>query len=484
MHSMVHGDTARNQSVAVIKKFDKCGSHSNGKKFLIPIFMIVLWKVCGFRSDFTIYITEIIRRKSSFCSKLLKESILAILEIEPFMRTMHLHALIIAIILVFVSPLPAQNLRDPQFVERARKGFKDVLNLDYEEAHQVFHDLEREYPWHPAPPLYQASVFWLNEMFRRQDLALNQFISASHFSRKTDEIMPANERASFFRGIQRSESLANDILKKNPGDKAARYFLGTAYGLRSSFAITIDHSLRDAFSNGKKAFSSAKQLIDEDPEYYDAYLTAGIYEYVADNIPWYAKWMAFVLGLRGDKQLGMQYLQLASEKSQSVRNESELALMVLKVREKEYAEALKLAQSLHSKFPRSFLFGLNVAQILQLSGQKEQAVLAFLDVEKRAEARDPNYDKLPLPTFHFNLGVELMHMEKHDLAQARFRKCLNDPQTPIRERTLAHLNLGKTLLWTGHRTEAAKEFQTVLSAENIEDSHIQARQLLNRISRK
>ena len=194
--------------------------------------------------------------------------------------------------------------------------------------------------------------------------------------------------------------------------------------------------------------------------------------------------MAFVLGLRGDKQLGMQYLQLASENSQSVRNESELALMVLKVREKEYAEALKLAQSLHGKFPRSFLFGLNVAQILQLSGQKEQAVLAFLDVEKRAEARDPNYDKLPLPTFHFNLGVELMHMEKHDLAQARFRKCLNDPQTPIRERTLAHLNLGKTLLWTGHRTEAAKEFQTVLSAENIEDSHIQARQLLNRISRK
>ena len=431
-----------------------------------------------------IYMTEIIQQFISFCSKLSKDNVLAKLETPPFMRTIYLQSLIVLLIPCFISSLPAQNLRDPQFMERSQDGFKDVLNLDYEEAHQVFLDLEREYPWHPAPPLYRASVFWLNEMFRRQDLALHKFISASHFGRKTNETMPAQERESFFQAIQRSEFLANEILKKKINDKDARYFLGTAYGLRSSFAITIDHSLRDAFSNGKKAFTIAAQLIDEDPGYYDAYLTAGIYEYVADSIPWYWKWMMFVLGLHGDKQLGMKYLQLASEKGQSIRNESELVLMVLKVREKEYAEALKLARTLHSKFPRSFLLGLNVAQILQLSGQKDQAVLAFLDVERQAEARNPNYDKLPLQTFRFNLGVELMHMEKHDLAQARFRKCIDDPKTPVRERTLSHLNLGKTLLWTGHRTEAAKEFQTVLSAENIEDAHSQARHLLNRLSRK
>jgi len=127
---------------------------------------------------------------------------------------------------------------------------------------------------------------------------------------------------------------------------------------------------------------------------------------------------------------------------------------------------------------------LNVAQILKLAGQKDQATLAFLEAEKQVETRNPNYDKLPLQTFRFNLGVELMYMEKHDLAQARFRQCIDDPKTQFRERTLAHLNLGKILIWKGQRTEAAKEFQTVLSVENTDNSHNIAKQLLNRISRK
>jgi tetratricopeptide (TPR) repeat protein len=402
----------------------------------------------------------------------------------PFMRTIYLRCLTALLVLLFASKLPAQNLRDPQFMERTQEGFKDIMNLDYETAQQVFLDMEQEYPRHPAPPLYRASVFWLNEMFRRQDLSLNRFISASHFGRKTNETMPVKERDAFFQAIEKSEFLANEILKKNPRNKDARYFLGTASGLRSSFAITIDHALREAFSNGNKAFFSAKQLIDEDPGYYDAYLTLGIYEYVADNIPWYWKWMAFVLGLRGDKQLGMKYLKLASEKAPSVNNESALVLMVFKVREEKYMEALQLARNLHIKFPRSFIFALNVAQILKLAGQRDQATLAFLEAEKQVEARNPNYDKLQLQTFRFNLGVELMYMEKHDLAQTRFRQCIDDPKTQFRERTLAHLNLGKILIWKGQRTEAAKEFQTVLAVENVDNSHNLARQLLNRLSRK
>jgi hypothetical protein len=378
----------------------------------------------------------------------------------------------------------SQNLREPQFVERTQLAFQDIMNLDYDKALQAFASLEKDYPKHPSPPLYAASVYWLNEMLRRQDVSLNRFISPMYFSQKTGETMPSAERTAFFRALQKSESLSHAILNNNPKDKDARYFLGTAFGLRSSFAITIDHSLKDAFSNGRKAFSYAKQLIDEDPSYYDAYLSAGIYEYIVDNIPWYWKWMAIVIGLHGDKHTGMKHVKLAAEKGQYVNNEARLVLMVLYVREQLYNEAKELSQNLHSKFPRSFLFALSNAQISQLAGYKEQAIAEYLEAEKQIEARAPNFDKVPLQAFRYQLGVELMHMDIQDLALEHFRKCIDDPLTPLKEKTLAHLNLGRILNWKGRKEEAVKECRLVLSLKEVENSHSQAKFILNKIQQK
>jgi hypothetical protein len=389
----------------------------------------------------------------------------------------------ILLILLLASPLRAQDLRNPQFVDRAQSGFKDIYNLDYEKARQVFASLEKEYPQNPAPPLYSACILWLEEMLRRQDLNLNRFIAPAYFSEKTSHVMPPHDRAAFFQALKRCENLATEILRKNKQDKDARYFLGTAYGLRSSFAITIDHSLREAFINGNKAYSYSRQLIQEDPNYYDAYLTVGIYEYIVGNIPWYLKWMAYVIGARGTKKDGFTHLKLASEKGQYIKNEAELVLAVLYVREHRYTEALGIARTLNKRFPKNFVFALNVAQTLKLAGNKDQALTDFIEVEKRAEAREPNFNKLPLYAFKFNLGTEFMVMGKHDLAQERFRSCIEDPQTPSREKTLSHLYLGKILDWKNQREEAAAEFKTVLSLENVENSHNQAKQLLKQLGR-
>jgi hypothetical protein len=292
--------------------------------------------------------------------------------------------------------------------------------------------------------------------------------------------MPPEERTAFSQALQRCGTLTNEILKKRHHDRDARYFLGMTHGLRSCFAITIDHNLGEAFSNGNKAYSYSRQLIGEDPTYYDAYLTVGIYEYIVGSIPWYLKWMVFVIGVHGSKPEGLAHLRLASEKGQYVKNEAKLVLMVLDVREHRYAEALEIARYLNSRFPRNFIFALNVAQILELAGNKDQAVAMLLDVEKRAQAGEPNFDKLSLPTFRFNLGTELMSIGKLDLAEEQFQKSISDSQTPAREIALSHLHLGQILDRKGQRSEAVREYQIVLSLENVDDSHNQARQLLEK----
>ena len=395
-------------------------------------------------------------------------------------RNNFIRFLISLLLLPFASNLPAQDLRDPRFMEKVQAGFSDMFNQDYDRALQSFVALGKEYPHHPAPPLYVACVYWLEEMLRRQDLALNRFIAPTYFSGKTDLVMPPSERTEFFSNLQKSQDLANAILQRKRSDFDARYFLATCHGLRSSFAITIDHSLREAFTYANKAYSSTNKLIEEKPDYHDAYMTAGIYEYIVGSIPWYLKWMVFVIGVRGNKQDGLEHLRLASEKGQYVKNEARLVLMVLYVRERRYAEALEIARSLNERYPRSFLFPLNVAQILQMSGQKQQASSIFLQVEKRVEAREPNFDKIPLHVYRFNLGIDLMSMGQLDAAEDRFRKTISDPNTQQREKALSHLRLGQILDWKHKPNEAAIEYKTVLSLKNFNNSHDQAKSLLKK----
>jgi tetratricopeptide (TPR) repeat protein len=388
------------------------------------------------------------------------------------------------LILISCSSLCAENLRDPRFVARAESGFDLIFNMDYDKAEQVFISLAKDYPRHPAPPLYLASIPWLKEMERRQDLNLDRFIAPTYFYYKTDQVMPPRERTEFFSKIQQAEALAKAVLQRDQRDKDGRYFLATVYGLRASFAITIDHSLREAFSFGNKSYSYSKQLVQEDPKYYDAYLTLGVYEYTLGLIPWYMRWAIFILGGRGSKEEGLAHLKVATEKGQYVKDQALLVSMVLDVRERLYAEGQVLARNLAARFPRSYLFPINLAQILQLTGRKEEAIPLLLQVEKRTDAGEPNFDKLPIAAFRFNLATEFMHMSKLDLARERFTKSINDPRTTPREKALSHLHLGQILEWQGQPTEAIAECQIVLSLQDVDDSHNQARKLLAKLSRR
>ena len=79
-----------------------------------------------------------------------------------------------AIFLSMAAALWAQNLREPQFVAQTESGFAYLLNQAYDKAEKVFASLEKEYPQHPAPPLYRAGIHWLKEMERWQDISTSK----------------------------------------------------------------------------------------------------------------------------------------------------------------------------------------------------------------------------------------------------------------------------------------------------------------------
>lgn len=385
-------------------------------------------------------------------------------------------------LLLAVFPL-LEQLRGPEFLARAREGFTRNYNLEYQEALRTFEELKRQYPQHPAPPLYLAANLWLEELFERQELDLNTFISPAYFTQPAQRRMTAERRQAFFDAVAESQKLSQTLLEKSPGHLDARYFLGAAEGLLASFAITIDRSVSEAFKHGKRAYKYHQEVVQENPDYDDAYMSVGLYEYVVANIPWYIKWLAVLIGYRGSEERAFRYLERAAEKAPFVSDDARTVLMVLLVREGRNREALEKARYLHEKYPRNYLLHINRAQILEKMGREEQALEQYQQVLKLAEGGAPNYQKLPLPVFRYQVGNKLMQLKRMDQALEQFEKVIQNPHTPEKEKALSYLHAGMILDAAGKRSEAVEHYQQVLQLKESENSHHRARRYLKESQR-
>jgi tetratricopeptide (TPR) repeat protein len=363
---------------------------------------------------------------------------------------------------------------------QARRGFDDIYNLDYDQADQVFRLLKKEVPRHPAPPLYLGVIVWLRELFHRQDLDLDRFLSPAFFTRGNQQAMPAAQRQDFFDDIQECQMLARERLARNPRDADALYFLAASYGILASFSITLDHSLGKAFSYGDKGYDYDRQVIKLDANYYDAYMTVGLYQYVVGSMPWYFRLLAAVVGFHGSKEQGFQDVEIAGERGEYVRTDARVVRMVLFMREGKPQDALRFAQELHRDFPRNYIFQINIAQILEIMGRADQAVAEYLEVVRRAAAGEANYRLLPLAVFRYTLGYKFFRMRRFGPAQAQFQECIDNPATPATERALSELRLGQIMDLDGRRQEALEHYHRVLELRDVDNSHELARSFLQK----
>jgi tetratricopeptide (TPR) repeat protein len=114
----------------------------------------------------------------------------------------------------------------------------------------------------------------------------------------------------------------------------------------------------------------------------------------------------------------------------------------------------------------------------------DQAVDEYMKIIGQAEARTPNYQKMPVGVLRYNVGKAFMNMDRLELAQRLFTAAILDPATPARERTLSHLCLAEVLDLRGNRQQAITNYQQVLSAANFEDSHNVAQSYLKKPYRR
>jgi len=241
-------------------------------------------------------------------------------------------------------------------------GYEALYNLDYDGARSRFRKMMDLAPDDPVGAECFASSLWLqqlNELWKQK---------ATLYSSDADPATkPKSDRAQaeeFRKWTRSAKQLSEARLRKNPRDIDALYFLGAAQGLEAVFAAAVEHKYMAAFREGTDSVSHHREVLKLSPGFHDAELTIGLQDYIIGSLPLPAKMLAGTMGVRGSKKRGLETLERVSVAGQWARDVSRFLLIELYRREKRWADAAQMARQLSEKYPRNYLFKLQIADAL------------------------------------------------------------------------------------------------------------------------
>ncbi len=373
----------------------------------------------------------------------------------------------------------------PEQLSRIQRGIRDIYNMEYARATGDFQAMIKQSPDDPAGYTYLAFTYWIQELSGKQELSIDRFAASDFFSEMPKyslSVEPAIE-ARFREASELAIQKAYARLEKNPRDPAARYLLGLANENLCSFEASLKRSWWAAFRYGTKTYKYHSQLLQEHPEFYDARLATGVYNYVTGSLGWSVKWLAYLTGHHGSKTQGMRDLKTAMEKGVLASDDARLMLILIYTREKNYAAALEHMGALRKKYPQNYLIPLDMGGMALLMGQPARAVGIYQDILRRRELGERKYTELERASLYNRLAVAFRESGDFEASASWSREALADKRASPRTRTLASLEFGKTLDRMGRREDARKLYQGVVAAEDVAGSRSEAQGWLIRAFR-
>jgi hypothetical protein len=354
-----------------------------------------------------------------------------------------------------------------EFDQLRAEGNDAVYNLDYKVAREKFERMVKIAPDHPAGYIYLANNLWLEWLNSSRRLSASLYNGDSFYQQdaEEDKFDPKREK-EFNDYIRQAIAVAKARVQKNPQDTEALYYQGAALGLRAGYSVTVKRSFRRAMGDANGSTQIQKRVVKMDPNYNDAYLSIGLYEYVIDSLPFVWRTLARLAGLKGSKKRGLEHLELATQKGKFAADDARVILIGLYSREKQPEKALEMISYLAAKYPRNYLLGVERANMLYQRGRKDEGAAAFATLLKNEQIAQSAGDHI-----NYQWGESLMSAGDFATAIERYKEVTRWAKSDKSLVSLSHLHAGQALDALGKRQEALAEYQTVLKRENIFDAH-------------
>lgn len=291
---------------------------------------------------------------------------------------------------------------DPQ----VREAYQHFYNLDYVGAVARFEKYHEEHPSDPQATAYLLNAVIFQELYR-QDLldttfyATDGFLSGKHVTEEDPKV-----RQRVFALADAAVQEADWRLKQNPNDVNALFARGWVRALRCTYVAMVERQFGTGFHLALKAKDDCQRALSIDPNYIDAKLVVGVYQYVVGALPWGFKLLFGFVGITGSKPRGLAMLEEDGEYGVVTSVEARTAIALFLRREARYKEAIQVVRSLKEQYPRNFLFRLEEANLRKDDGEGMNAVAAY--EELAALMKQPGYFASAKPELlDFGLGDAL-----------------------------------------------------------------------------
>lgn len=377
-----------------------------------------------------------------------------------------------------------------EMIELRQAGYAANYNLDYATARAKFEEIRKRWPQHPAGDLYVANIVWLEHLYKLRRLQTGLYQNESFYAgfegskedgEKGDEVEVQVDRE--FRALMTAaKNKALNLVNANRTDPYAKYYLGAVHSILAAYEASTARKFWSAMRNGSKGIDAHQQVLKLKPDYYDAYLSVGLYDYVIGNLPFPVKALIAMGGVRGNKERGIKQLNSIIEHNADNADDARVMLIGIYQNENKPEEALKILKDFTTRYPNNFLFRLELASVLSQLNRKDEAFAAFDALVKEAGTNSPAAKSMDLIRFQY--GEALAKQNAFDKAAQQFAAAAKEANGEAGLVTMAVLRAGQMYDLTEQRNEAIAQYKVVLTRPNVYDSREQAQKGLKQPFKK
>jgi len=271
---------------------------------------------------------------------------------------------------------------DPGFVYSCREGLELLYLREYTSAKAHFDQMGRDWPGTAVSPIGQVLV-WQALMLENFDFKFEQ--QYQHSSKKARQ--------------QLQEALLQ------PGNEGWEHFvMGGMLGIESIHAVRHEEYL-SALNRGYEAMKSIKKAQEAAPEFVDATLGDGLYNYWVTIISMSSK----LIPTRTDRRLeGIEQMMLVEQQGIFLGPAATLGLTFTWIEEKRTGEALRSALKNHRNYPNNVINNIVLSRIYIYKRKYTDAERLLKNILKTA----PKNERA-----HYYLGRLYLRWNKIDLAE-------------------------------------------------------------------
>jgi hypothetical protein len=267
-----------------------------------------------------------------------------------------------------------------QQIETARHGMHLVMDGDFDQAIQAFHQIEQTASESPLGYVLEADANWWKIYLTEGNL-----IDPDVFEALSEAATPYDPDFQRFNNLAIQKAEAQ--IHSHQDEARAHLYEGFAYAVEARLQALRDQALATARA-GKKMRNLSLTALKLDPALYDADLGVGIYNYFEATLPTYVKMLRFLILLPGgNRELGLQQLQTAADKGEITRGEAQfhLAKNLSRNNERQYARSLEIFRSMTREYPDNPLWKLLVGGLEIRMGQTQEGEVLYREVIKATE---------------------------------------------------------------------------------------------------